>query len=442
MDVHRLRVVIGRVIAEHRRLGIGKKLGQILDTLNACISEPSVASDAHFRDALTALLDALQSSQTNDFVESDWRVLDDIQGARFTGEGLADRVRQIANQQPFLPGCAKEQFGNLADELADYLGALAGAEEGLDKLKIDRAPVADGDYEVGILLPDTVSRDDLQRLATELDEWDGILKDLFPLITKKPLAVSVRSVSARGFELSAPIDREGAIALGTVVAGIYSMFEKVHAHRDKTMELIRDNYPQDIVGRVSGYEQQIIAQEMNAIRAALVAKAIANQIPRGREIERILERCLRFFAIRIRDGAAIEISPPRQTLSQKATPQSVPAAEATAAATPAPPDAAGQPPAQPAAAPAAPAPLPPAQVAAAAASPPAPPPEKPAQTTSPAAGAGSPGAAAAGRRALTHHVRAALRAAGETNTPSEPPQVPLHQLVNANPPDQAGGRAA
>ncbi|MCH6551587.1 MAG: hypothetical protein IH804_06190 [Planctomycetes bacterium] len=428
-------MVIGRVIAEHRRLGIGKKLGQILDTLDACISEPSVASDAHFRDALTALLDALQSSQTNDFVESDWRVLDDIQGARFTGEGLADRARQIANQQPFLPGCAKEQFGNLADELADYLGALAGAEEGLDKLKIDRAPVADGDYEVGILLPDTVSRDDLQRLATELDEWDGILKDIFPLITKKPLAVSVRSVSTRGFELSAPIDREGAIAFGTVVAGIYSMFEKVNAHRDKTMELIKDNYPQDIVGRVSSYEQQIIAQEMNAIRAALVAKAIANQIPRGREIERILERCLRFFAIRIRDGAAIEISPPKQALSQTPPPQSVPAAEVLASATPAPPDAAGQPPpAQPAAAPA--------QVAPAAGSPPAPPPEKPAQTTPPAAGAGSPGAAAAGRRALTHHVRAALRAAGETNTPPEPPQVPLHQLVNANPPDQAGGRAA
>ena len=435
MDVHRLRVVIGRVIAEHRRLGIGKKLGQILDTLDACISEPSVASDAHFRDALTTLLDALQSSQTNDFVESDWRVLDDIQGARFTGEGLADRVRQIANQQPFLPGCAKEQFGNLADELADYLGALAGAEEGLDKLKIDRAPVADGDYEVGILLPDTVSRDDLQRLATELDEWDGILKDIFPLITKKPLAVSVRSVSTRGFELSAPIDREGAIAFGTVVAGIYSMFEKVNAHRDKTMELIKDNYPQDIVGRVSSYEQQIIAQEMNAIRAALVAKAIANQIPRGREIERILERCLRFFAIRIRDGAAIEISPPKQALSQTPPPQSVPAAEVLASATPAPPDAAGQPPpAQPAAAPA--------KVAPAAGSPPALPLEKPTQTTPPAAGAGSPGTAAAGRRALTHHVRAALRAAGETNTPPEPPQVPLHQLVNANPPDQAGGRAA
>ncbi len=50
--------------------------------------------------------------------------------------------------------------------------------------------------------------------------------------------------------------------------------------------------------------------------------------------------------------------------------------------------------------------------------------------------------AAAGRRALTHHVRAALRAAGETNKPPEPPQVPLHQLVDANPPDQAGGRAA
>ncbi len=440
MDVHRLREVIGRVIAEHRRLGIGKKLGQILGALDACIKEPSVASDAQFRDTLTAFLDALQSSQTNDFVESDWRILDDIQGVRFTGEGLAERARQIADQRPFLPGCAQEQFGNLADELGDYLSALAGAEDGLAKLKIDRARVADGDYEVGILLPDSVSRDDLKRLAAELDEWDGVLKHIFPIITRKPLAISVRSVSARGFELSAAIDRDGAIALGTVVAGIYSMFEKVHAHRAKTMELIKSNYPQEIVGRVSGYEEQIIAQEMNAIRAALVAKAIASQTPRARETERLLERCLRFFAIKVRDGAAIEISPPKQALSKKAALQSAPAAQAIV---PAPSGAGGQPPlSQPAPAPAAPATPPREPAAGPAVATSATPPEEPAQTTPLAAGAGSPAAAPGSRRVLTHHVRAALRAAEPQKTPAEPPRVPLHQLLDSGPPEQAGDRAA
>ena len=89
MDVHRLRSVIDLIISEHGRLGIDAKLAELLLALGTCASKPSGPSDERFRSSLIELLTALRRARTNDFVESNRRILVEIQGERITGNGLA-----------------------------------------------------------------------------------------------------------------------------------------------------------------------------------------------------------------------------------------------------------------------------------------------------------------------------------------------------------------
>ena len=117
MDAHRLRSVFDFIISEHARLGIDHKLAELLQALSVCVSKPSAPSDERFRLALTELLTSLRRARTNDFVESNRRILLEIEGEQITGNGLAERILDVVNDRPFLAGRARERFVEIADQL-------------------------------------------------------------------------------------------------------------------------------------------------------------------------------------------------------------------------------------------------------------------------------------------------------------------------------------
>ncbi len=306
MEVHRLRSVIDAIIAEHARLCIDQKLGHLLQSINACVSNPCSSADDRFRGALTDLVTALRRSRTNDFAESQRRILVEIRGEAYTGNGLAQRIFEIANARPYLVPLAREACVEIADELQSYLGACAAAQAALHKLNIGPAPRGESDWELGILLPETVVHTDLQRLLARLSEWDSVLGDLLSAICPQPAAVKLRDYSAGRFDLAVGLDRETAGALATAIAGTYDLFRSVRANRERIAEMQRQNYPPDIVDRLRTHEQEIIALGLKAIREEL-GRLVQ---PRRREADRILERWLQFLVAQIQEGIEVEIIGP------------------------------------------------------------------------------------------------------------------------------------
>lgn len=310
MNAHRLRSIIDVVIAEHRRLDIDHQLARILQTLEACMGNPSSEADEEFRVALTSLLAGLRNARTNDFVESDRRLLLETHSRRFTGDGLAERILTIANERPFLPGRAKALVAELAQELRAHMETLSATQAGLDSLHVGPAPRSGDAYELGILLPRTLLAGGIEDLITELRDWNQILKEFFAAVTGKPADVSLRVYSANRFELSAPLDRDGALVLGTIIAGVYEMFDRVMANRTQAAELEKLKYPGEIVSRMRGFEQQVIQREMKAIKEKLAKRSSAGDAPKRRDYDRMIDKGLRFLAVKVRDGVDLEIVGP------------------------------------------------------------------------------------------------------------------------------------
>jgi hypothetical protein len=310
MDAHRLRSVIDLLIAEHRRLEIDSKLVRIQQTLDESASNPCAASDEQFRGALTALLAALRETQANDLVESDRRILAQMDGNRFSGGGLSERALAIANERPFLAARAKAAFGELAAEVESCFQALSATQAGLAKLNVEPLVCSDDSWELGILLPDSLIQGDLQKLLAELKDWGDSFKELLPLFTAGPVWVSLRTYTTDRFELMVPLDRDGALALGLVVARIYRMFRKVRAHRDRAGDLEKEGYPSEIVSRLTAYEQQLVGKHLKAIKEELTKRHVRAGVAKPKEVDKLLDKGLRFMAIRIREGVEVEIVGP------------------------------------------------------------------------------------------------------------------------------------
>ncbi len=306
MDAHRLRSVIDLIISEHTRLGIDAKLAELLQALGVCASKPSSRSDERFRSSLIELLTALRRARTNDFVESNRRVLVEIQGERITGNGLAERILQVSNERPFLADRARDAYVDIADDLQRRLGACAAARAAFDELNIGPVTLKQDEYELGLLLPDSLVRGDLARLYKELTDWNRMFRELMPIVSSQQAAVVLRTFTASRFELSLKLDRRGALAIGTMVAGIYELGCKVQANREKSAELERNNYPADIVRRMVEYEKTMVPLELKAIRKLVTSKFLGDG-GRRKDVEKVLDRSLRFMALRMREGVEVEI---------------------------------------------------------------------------------------------------------------------------------------
>ena len=326
MDVHRLRSVLDLVISEHARLGVDHKLAQVLQALSVCVSNPSSGSDEQFRMALTDMLTALRRARTNDFVESSRRILVEIRGERLTGNGLAERVLDVANQRPFLAALARETVVGIADGLQQGLGACAAATASLEHLNIGPVQLEPDVYELGILLPDSLVRGDLERLVDELKGWSTMLREFMPMVSPLAPEVGLRTFSAKRFELSVRLDRDGALALGTIITKIHHLFGKVQANRRKAAELERQSYPPELVGHMKDYEKLIVPEGLKAIREVVSAKFLKTD-KRPKEVDKVLERSLRFLAIRIRDGVDVEILGPQAVDAAATADQRTPAGE-------------------------------------------------------------------------------------------------------------------
>ena len=327
MDAHRLRSVFDLIISEHARLGVDHKLAELLQALSVCVSNPSAPSDERFRLALTELLTSLRRARTNDFVESNRRILLEIEGEQITGNGLAERILDVVNDRPFLPGRARERFVEIADQLQKRLGACASARSSLDKLNIGAVTLAGDEYELGILLPDSLVRGDLARLLKELKDWNRTLRELVPVISSQQPVVTLRTFSAKRFELAASLDRDSAMALGTIIARIYELDRNVRSNDEQAAELERKNYPPEIVSRMNEYEKLIVPQELKAIREVVTSKFLKTP-GRRKDVDKLLDRCLQFLASRVRDGVGVEILGPPATDAAAGADERTPAGEA------------------------------------------------------------------------------------------------------------------
>ena len=310
MDAHRLRSVIDLLVAEHRRLEIDQKFERIQQALDKAASKPSPEADERFRGAFTELLAALRDSRAHDLVESERRIVERIGGGRFTGWGLAERVLEIANERPFLPARAKSLFANVAAELEARQNGLVSVQAGLGFLDVSPF-TCDGDlWELGILLPERLIKGDLRNVLNELREWDNHLKDLLPLFSEGAVTMALRAHSTERFELAVTLDRERALALGVIIARVYEMFQEVRVNRRRAEDLEKQGYPSDIVAKITGYEQQIVNEGLQGLKAKLTQRNVRQGAGKRREVDKRLDAGLRFMAVRVREGVDVELLGP------------------------------------------------------------------------------------------------------------------------------------
>ncbi len=313
MEASRLRFVLNQYLSEHQRLQLDQGFSNVVAALKRSTQAPSPETEAEFQAALKQLRETLSRSRTGEFVESARRILESIGGAKFNRDGLEEEINEIVSESPFLPAQATKRFQSLANELTAFVGKVTAARDSLAAINIECEPLGEGEYELGVLIPESVTKNDLDEIAKGLKDWNQTLKDLLESITGKAPRIDVRGASSGSFDLFISLDTDGALALSMVVGGIIWMYQRIQKAREKKDELKAEGYSEKMIQAAEEHEEEIRKEELLNIKKKLLAQYPINDEGRRNELEPRIKKHIEFIAESIRKNVDVEVSGPPTT---------------------------------------------------------------------------------------------------------------------------------
>ena len=198
MDASRLQLVIMTVMDEFEAIKLPEHIKLVAASLDNLVKTPSAESEAAYQEAVTNLKNMIALSSFPDMVESSRQILEAIGGADLVGDGLVAKVNSILESR-LLPSQAHQEFNGLATKMNKFLATIKDAENQLSTLGIKHTTLESQEYELGVLIPESVHGNSFQEINEELKIWYQILKNFNEVLGRGP-DLRVRSIETGSLE--------------------------------------------------------------------------------------------------------------------------------------------------------------------------------------------------------------------------------------------------
>lgn len=186
------------------------------------------------------------------------------------------------------------------------------------KLGFEPDVIGTTQYEVGVLIPTSITHDDLKEISHEIEEWIFVVERLDELVRGQPApTIPVRSLSSGSFDLFLSVDPNGAWALLLLAGGIYKMFQYVRDAAKRREEMTKANYPEKYVDLIHKYEDELIEAGKKEILEKLL-KRKSNELPEHRihELTTGLKHAIEFVLHSMNSGVDVEVSTPPEPAAE------------------------------------------------------------------------------------------------------------------------------
>jgi len=229
-----------------------------------------------------------------------------------TGLNLLGRLREILEASPFLLAQAAQAIQALVKQIKIDLGRLNTAIGALEDLNFSAEDGEENVYEIGILMPSHVTKDDLRVIKSEFDEWIFVINHIQELVTGQPAAtIPVRSMSSGSLDLFCGFHASGAEAMLILTLGAYTILQFVRDAQRRRKELEELKYPETVIEPMVKHEKDLIGTaKADIVKKLLTKKSKELAKHRDHELETALKHAVAFVLRRVNEGVDVEVSTP------------------------------------------------------------------------------------------------------------------------------------
>ena len=313
MNIERLNNLLYEIKTEVKVHSIPSLLQSFQTTFTQNINQPNQPNADAFIQAHDVLKEALNQCRSNRFSPSQRTLLESIGGAPFVGTGLMSTLEQIIQDNSATPGQAVTEVQKHVKKASEFFSTVENANANLEGLGIEYDFTQKDQYELGVLLPTDLFKNNLEGLAKEISLLNRHLKTFGELAEADTASPTLRCVSSGSLEFF--LDSLPAVAdcLSDAIQQIVLLYLAVLHIRKLRRELKEKKVPAKALKPVEDYEKERVTEELKRIAHDLFKRYRKKQDKvRDKELHALLVQALKYITRRIDQGVDFEVTPPSE----------------------------------------------------------------------------------------------------------------------------------
>lgn len=284
-------------------------LTNLVNALQNRINQPQ---QPQFQTQVSTILDQLtkklESAKSNEFTPLWQQTIEELGFQELLGIELAEQLREIFEHNQITPNTALEQIKEIQNELNPKKAAIDKLVESFQALEIGSEQLAEGECELGVLVPREYVDNKLSSLAKEFKELQDIFSAFEEVVTGSRAGLTVNSISSSDFGIYVAMTPPIAACVAHAVERVVSLYKQMLEIKKLRGELDKQQLPETILKDIETHVNQIMEAGIEKAAAEIVART-HKKLDSGRrnELELELKIAMNKIANRIDRGFNIEI---------------------------------------------------------------------------------------------------------------------------------------
>lgn len=330
MDTPRLLEVLDDVESEFE--------GDYLKEVQLLIQQYTVARDnptqdrtETIRETFDSLSDFLSDSIFNNYPPSKYHILNAIGYASYFGNKGLENLKQIMNEENVTTAGVVSSLNEFLAKLNNLRKSCTSTRNGLIALGIKPHFLSEGESEVGILIPHSLTDSKLNGLKGQLDSWNRIVRGFAEITGEGGREITVSALASGSFEVYLGVSLITATFLARAFDKVLDWYKRILEIRELRIKLEKLSAPTAEASTVKQHEKDLLAQLMGDFVKELITSSSA-KFPAGRknELENQLNMSIKQIAKFVDNGGDVEVSThvpeepeePEETEETNQTPES------------------------------------------------------------------------------------------------------------------------
>ncbi|MFN8231156.1 MAG: hypothetical protein U0V03_09580 [Bacteroidia bacterium] len=313
MQIERFLAVLNEVNAELNNPAVATSINELIALI------PQASQIAQFDNHLKTLENHFNSSVVNSYPPSKIKILSGINGMGFCGNNAMKEILQIVQSNKFYnPADKVAELTNFNNRLNEFKSKITTEISSLTNLGLKPFILADNKFEVGVILSEHITKNEIKKIQEYLEEWHKLLKYLNEITSgnhDNPKISTLGTTDSLEIYFENTLDTASCVAIAIDrITTIYQnvgegkrMLEEVKAKGFLTLD-IEKNYEER--------KLQMIKEGLDSLVDEIAEKyKDKNEPGRINELKNGLRMSFEFIANSIDNGINVEVNTPKNNES-------------------------------------------------------------------------------------------------------------------------------
>lgn len=312
MDTSRLLASLDHILNGIRDTETLANLQRLNQSASQLLAAPSKADyTKSFESSLESFFRSLSNLESRQTPAGSEFALRTVQADLLMPDLLRHRVESIVQRTgPSLASVSSDLQALLA-EISALIDKLTTARDAIKSLGLEAHSLPNNECEIGVFIPSTVTKDDLDQIQDQLSSWNRVFKNISEITHGKVIPVRMTGTESGSFDFHIAMDMEGAKAFLLVLGGVVSIFQLRQKYSTKRRELEEDGFPPSVTEALKNEERNIHEQRIaHTIEQTITIAHESLEPSRIHELKTSIKIDVEFVASSLNSGVKIEVLPP------------------------------------------------------------------------------------------------------------------------------------